>query len=123
MKFVAFLFYRYYSTGATKYIPYFSTLSALVMLVGLHIFQLILLFYGIDFFKANSRTRTENFLVIAILLIPLFLLMSVFIKESQLKQLKYDKSKIKRGNLLLIVYIFCSIAFLLLLILIRRDEL
>lgn len=123
MKFIAFLFYRYYSTGATKDIPYFSTLCALVMLLGLHIFQIILIVSGVDFFKENNGTRVENFILIALCLVPLFLIMSVLIKESQLKKLKYDKLKIKRGNLFLIVYIISSIAFLLFLILLRRGDL
>ena len=85
MRFIAYLFYKYYSTGATKDIPYFSTLCALVMLLGLHIFQAIILFNGLYLFQKNTNSRGEIFFVITLCLVPIFLLMSFFFKESQTK--------------------------------------
>jgi hypothetical protein len=124
MRFVAYLFYRYYSTGPTKDIPYFSTLCALVMLLGLHIFQVLVLFDKVSILPTSTRnTRAENFIVIALCLIPIFLLMAFLIRKSDLQEMNYEESKIKRGNMLLIIYVVSSIALLLFLILIRNGKL
>ena len=122
MRFIAYLFYRYYSTGATKDISYFSTLCALVMLLGLHFFQILILLNGINFIQ-NANSRTENYFIIALGLIPVFLLLSFLIKESQLKKMKYDRLKIKKGNIFLILYIIASVALLIVLILAKKGQL
>ena len=54
IKFTAYLFYKYYSTGGTKSIPYFSTLCALAMIVILHVFQILVIFNGMDLLPATS---------------------------------------------------------------------
>jgi hypothetical protein len=124
IKFVAYLFYRYYSTGATKDIPYISTLCALVMLLGLHLFQLLVLFDKVDLLPTSGKnTRAENFLIIFLCLIPIFLLMAFLVKKSELQQMNYEESRIKKGNLFLIIYIIASIATLLLLVIAKKGKL
>jgi hypothetical protein len=124
IKFVAFLFYRYYSTGSTKDIPYVSTLCALVMLLGLHIFQLLVLINKVNLIPTSIKnTRLENFGLIAMYLIPLFMLMIFFIRKSELKEMSFEESKIKKGNIFLIIYIIASIALLLLIIFIKKGKL
>lgn len=124
VKFIAYLFYRYYSTGPTKDIPYFSTLCALVMLAGLHIFQIIVLFGYQNSIPTNvNNTRVENFIIVAVCLIPIFILMAFLIRKSDLQAMSYDENKIKKGNILLILYIVSSVALLLLLVLIKKGKL
>ena len=73
LKFVAYLFYRHYSTGATKDIPYFSTLCALVMLFGLHMFQILVITDQMGMLPIKStNTRAANFFLIALFLVPVF---------------------------------------------------
>lgn len=125
IKFIGYLFYRYYSTGATKDIPYFSTLCALVMLVGLHVFQLLLIFskfHWLDFINSNE-SRAKKFLLIGMCLIPLFVIASVLFKKSDVKELNYDENKIKQGYTFLIIYIIMSMALLILLGLYRQGKL
>lgn len=93
------LFYRYYSKGNTKAIPYFSTLCAMVMLLGLHIFQLLILFNKTNILPAHSNnTRAQNYVIIALCLIPLFFLTSFLIPKKVLQRMEYDDEKIKRGS-------------------------
>jgi hypothetical protein len=121
LKFVAYLFYRYYSTGATKDIPYFSTLCALVMLFGLHMFQILVVIDQMGMLPTKStNTRGANFFLIALFLIPIFLLMALLVKREDLKQIYYEEKKIKRGYLFLILYTVLSIALLITLIEIKR---
>jgi hypothetical protein len=123
MRFIAYLFYRYYSTGPTKDIPYFSTLCALVMLIGLHVFQILVLFNKVSFLPVSSKnTRAENFLIIALCLLPIFLITAAIVKKSDLQEMTYEEAKVKRGYMFLILYIVLSIALLLLLILYRKGR-
>lgn len=122
IKFIAYLFYRYYSTGATKDIPYFSTLCAMVMLFGLHVFQILILVNKNGLLPTNNN-RFENFIKIIVYLIPVFLLFTYVIKRSDLQEMNYDEGKIKKGNIVLIVYILASIALLVVLMLIKTDKL
>lgn len=124
IKFIAYLFYRYYSTGATKDIPYVSTLCALVMLLGLHIFQVLVLLNKVNLLPTSTEnTRALNFLIIALCLVPIFLLMAFVVRKSDLQELRYEENRIKKGNLFLIIYIIASIALLLCLILAKKGRL
>ncbi|MDO6430217.1 hypothetical protein Q4E93_06460 [Flavitalea sp. BT771] len=123
IRFIAYLFYRYYSSGATKDIPYFSTLCALVMLIGLHIFQILVLFDKASLLPtSNENTRAVNFLIIALCLLPIFFLASRLIKKSDLHEMHYEESRIKKGNRLLILYIVASIVLLLFFILLSKEQ-
>ncbi len=110
IQFVAYLFYKYYSKGATKSIPYFSTLSALVMLLILHLFQIsAILFKGGSFLPSSTNnTRSENFIIVVICLFPIFLLMKAIIKKEDLQQMHYEQSKIRRGAIFLIIYMIAT---------------
>jgi len=123
MRFIAYLFYRYYSTGPTKDIPYFSTLCALVMLIGLHVFQVLVLFNKVTLLPVSSKNpRAENFLIMALCLLPIFLITAAIIKKSDLQEMTYEEAKVKRGYMFLILYIILSIALLLLLIFYRKGR-
>ena len=124
IKFIAFLFYRYYSTGPTKDIPYFSTLCALVMISVIHLFQILILFDAMYLVPTDgSQRKIENFLIMGLFLIPFFLLFRLLIKETELKEMVYEKEKIRRGYIGLIFYISISFVLLILLILYKKGKL
>jgi hypothetical protein len=122
-RFVAYLFYRYYSTGPTKDIPYISTLCALTMLFGLHFFQIIALFDLKNLLPGNQFNRIQGYGIMAIYCTLILLLASRLVKRSALEQAKYAEQKIKRGNLYLIVYIIVSILLIPLIILLKKGRL
>lgn len=124
IRFAAYLFYRYYSTGPTKDIPYASVLCALAMLLGLHIFQFLVLFDKINWLPTSTKnTRLDNFLLMAVCIAPIFLLMALLIRKSDLQKMNYEDNQIKRGNILLIGYIVGSIALLIFIILLKKGKL
>jgi asparagine N-glycosylation enzyme membrane subunit Stt3 len=126
IKFIAFLFYRYYSKGRTKDIPYVSTLCALVLLLLIHIFQILVIFnimyllpLGGSKIGLVGLMRYVQFLII---IAPLFLLFSLLLKKKELKALHYDERKIKRGRIALIIYSILSFSFLIFLSLLKKHN-
>jgi hypothetical protein len=116
LKFVMFIFYRYYSKGGTKQIPYFSALCATVFLIYLHIFQLLIIFDSVDLLPMKKdNDRMTNYLKFALFSAPIFLIIAFLIKERDLKLLEYDNQKIRRGGVYLVIYLITS--FLLLFVL------
>ena len=106
LKFVMFLFYRYYSKGGTAGIPYFSALCAVVFLIYLHIFQLLIIFNGVNLLPMNSSdNKGIKYLKLAGFLLPFFLLIALLIKEKDLRNVVYDEDKIKRAGVYLVIYI------------------
>ena len=118
IKFAAYLFYKYYSTGYTKQIPYFSTLCGLAMIVLLHLFQIAILANQVDVifpFKYSDNIFKKYFLI-GLVLLPIFLVLKLFVKENELQQMTFSKEKVKSGYIFLIAYIVLSMASLILLI-------
>ena len=115
IKFAAYLFYRYYSSGATRAIPYFSTLCAMATLIFLHLMQLLLLtnLYNTIIPSNSIHNRWERYLFWALVAIPIFLFLQLLIRESDLKKLSYSSEKIKKGNVLLIIYFIATMALLI----------
>lgn len=126
MKFIAYLFYRYYATGPTKDIPYLSTLGAVFIMIFLHVMQLVVLLYllfDIDVLGHSGETnRLKKFLLGALFVIPCLFLLRIYIREKDLKKMKYDKDKIKRGNRFLIIYIILNIALTTVLGMMKTGE-
>lgn len=123
LKFVSFLFYKYYSVGPTSRIPYFSTLCALVLLFYIHLVQILILIDGMDLIPTDgSQAKAGNFLKLGLFMAPFFLLFGLLIKESELKKLKYSEQKIKKGYIFLIIYIIFSFAVMILLALYKKRK-
>ncbi len=89
IKFVGYLFYRYYSKGPRANIPYFSTLCAMTMLGFMHLMQLLILFDGVDLIpiKSNDDKLTKKLIIFGSM-IPLYLLMTQLFKKKDIEMLK-----------------------------------
>lgn len=123
IKFVAYLFYRYYLKGPRREIPYFSTLSALTLLLYIHICQILVLFDWTNILPKAKKTEPIGWVAMALFMLPIFLLVRLVIKEGDLKKIEYSPKKIKRGNILLIGYCVLSVTLLILLILFKKGKL
>jgi hypothetical protein len=124
IKFIAYLFYRYYSTGPTSEIRYFSTLCAMVMLFYIHLFQILILLNATYLIPTDSsQAKISNWFKMALFLLPIFLLVGLLIRESELKGMTYEKEKMRTGYIWLVIYIVVSFAILILLILYKRGKL
>ena len=124
IKFIAYLFYRYYSTGPRKQIAYLSSLLALVILFVIHLFQIMILFNLMNLVPTDGRqTKIANWIQMALFMLPIYLLFRWLIKEDDLKALTYGEQKIKKSNIWLVFYIIVSVALLILLILYKKGKL
>lgn len=125
LKFVMFLFYRYYSTGGTYQIPYFSALVATVFLIYIHIFQIFLILDTVSWFPMHpGDTKLMKYGKLALFLLPIFLIVAYLIKEKDLKNAEYDEDKIRNGGRGLIVYAILSFILLFVLaVVLQRHSL
>lgn len=110
IKFIGFLFYRYYSKGPRSGIAYFSACLAISFLMFLNILLILTLLKVIN----NDK-------LIYLLPIPLYFLVSKIFKKSDVELLKekydYEWDKVFNANVWLIIYIIISIfSFFLLLL-------
>lgn len=124
IKFTAFLFYRYYSKGATSSIPYFSTICALTMFGAFHLFQFLLLVNKAkDFLPNRSGERLIDYIKVLLFLMPLYILISILVKEKELKEMEFDQEKVNKGNIYLFIYIIVSFLLLIVMALWRKNRL
>lgn len=123
IKFVAYLFYRYYSTtkGFAKDIPYAATLGALVLLAYLHIFQIFALLNKTNLIPTDgSQLKVSNYFIMGLFMLPILIFFFPIIKKKELQRLQYNDKRINRGYIYLIIYIILSFSFLMLLAIFRK---
>lgn len=123
LRFVTYLFYKYYSTGPTKQIPYLSSILAVGMLCFIHIAQILILFNWIKILPQGHKSELSTWLKMAVFIAPIFLLLTLLIKKSDIDSQSYSENKIKRGYLWLIIYIIVSIFTMVLLIMYKKGKL
>lgn len=71
----------------------------------------------------GNQAKIGNWMTMVLFLLPIFLLFSILIKKSDLKEMVYEKGKVKRGYTWLVIYIIISFAILILLILYKKGNL
>ena len=69
---VIYLFYRYYSSGGTKRIPLQSSLFAVTFLIGMHILQIKILFWG-NGGIISGETKIQKFIYGILFLLPIYI--------------------------------------------------
>jgi uncharacterized membrane protein HdeD (DUF308 family) len=126
IKFVGYLFYRYYSKGPRANIPYFSTVCAMTLLGFLHLMQGLLLFDKVDLIPANSSdSKATKWLIMLLVMLPIYLLMTGLFKKVDVVPLKekydYNWEKVFRGNVWLTVYIIISFALVIILAILKKQ--
>lgn len=113
IKFVTYIFYKYYSDGATKSVAYTKTIASMVVLIVINLWILLIMFNLTDFIPITTNDKKEiRYLKIALYTLPIFLFFIIFIKEKDLKLITYDEIKIKRGGTFLIIYLVASVVLL-----------
>jgi len=120
IKFVGFLFYRYYSRGQGERNPYFRTVLSMTLLGFFHLMQILILARKVDIIpiKPGDSTSTKR-LLIGISMLPIFVIMMLLFKKSDIKSLKekYDNDwdKVSSGNVWLVVYMLLSFSLIFIL--------
>jgi len=114
-----YLFFRYYSTGGTKHIPYFSALSAVVFSIYIHVFQILTIIKKVDVLLPFKRDDSRGMLYwkAILLFVPIYLIVGYLVKPKDLKNLVYDEEKIKHGGIFLVIYCIMNVILLFVLML------
>lgn len=116
--------YFYYSTGATKQIAYFSTISALVLLVFLHILQAgiaLQRFFGIGvaLFPLPDVGRAWKYLLMFLYFAPIYIVLSWIFTKDKLAFGHLNASLLRRSRNRFFLY---AIFNLLLLVALLSDR-
>jgi hypothetical protein len=122
LRFVAFLFYDYYSKGPRRPIKYFSTIGVMSLLFFINILG-ILAVIGVSSDVLPKRTDSNlwNFLRGGLILVPLYITLRYLIPEKSLKTKKYKVQDIKNGKKWLVLYFIVSMLFASVAILMQRN--
>ena len=116
IKFVAYLIYT--SNKKSEYgIPYINTILGLTLLSCLNILAILVLINQSNILPSfDAQHRVAVFFKIALFILPISLLYFLIIKKSDLEKMQYDKDKVKRGNIYLLLYFLLSICLLVVVI-------
>ena len=109
-----FLFYRYYDKGSTKSIAYTSALIALMMVLFLNIF-LIIIIAGVNirhYVFSYAIPISVKYLIGFIIFIPIFFTLKHFFKKEDVLKIEMDTITMRKGYLIIIVYIITSMLLL-----------
>ena len=126
IKFVGYLFNRYYSKGPRASISYFSALCSMTLLGFIHLMQILILFDKMDLIPINTTaSQLERRLIIFLVLLPFYFLMTRLFKKKEIESLKekydYDWDKVFSGNVWLVIYVLLSFALLIILLLLKKG--
>ena len=114
IKFIGYLFYRYYSKGSRAGSPYFRTLCSLSLLGFMHLIHFLILFDKISIIPINhADNKLTKQIILFFVFIPIFFLMRWLFRKSDIQELKdkydYNWDKVFSGNVWLIIYIILSV--------------
>jgi hypothetical protein len=129
IRFVAFLFYRYYSGGRRpETIPLFHALCSITLLASFHVVQILILLNRVDVILTKpADNHWQQKLGIAAVFIAIFVVFSLIIKRKHMEELEeryqYEWDKIVNANVWLIVYIIMSFALIIVLALWKNHRL
>ena len=124
LKFTAYLFYRYYSKHSfAKDLAYISTISILVLLIYVHVFQFLAILNLTQWVPTDgSQLKITNYFEMGIFMLPIFLILIILIRKKDISNCQYDEKKIRKGYVILIIYMILSFALLMILALIRKGK-
>ncbi len=126
IKFIGYLFYRYYSKGSRANIPYFSALCSMTLLGFFHLMQLLIVLDRVDLIPTE---KTNNIwikrLIMFLTMLPIYLIMTRLFKKEDIAPLKekydYNWDKVFSGNVWLIVYSITSFALVFVLTFLKKH--
>lgn len=114
-----FLFYRYYSTGGKRSIPFQSALFAMTFLISIHILQIKLLFFGKGGLKLGDN-KVEKLMWTFLFMLPIYIILAFLFKKNEIKNIR-DDADIKKQYILPWSYVILTFLSLTLLVLWRSN--
>jgi hypothetical protein len=114
IKFVGYLFYKYYSTGPRADICYFSAVCAMTILGYLHLFQLLLLLEIFNIIPVGTNGDLSRKITLLFGMLPLYCIMTGLFERKDIEPLRekydYNWDKVFSGRVWLVIYFICSFA-------------
>ncbi len=121
IKFVGYLFYRYYSKGSRDNIPYFSTICSMTLIGFMHFMQVLILLNKVELIPIKSSDHNlVKRIIIFFVMLPIYFLMTQLFRKKDIEPLKenydYNWDKVFKGNVWLVTYIIRSFALIFVLV-------
>jgi hypothetical protein len=110
IQFIIFIYYRYFSTGATADVAYIKTLCAILLLTFIAFCNFMLL-VNLETYIPNisNGSKGEKYLYGFLLTAPFFAVFLILFPEKKLKQLSYSEQKIEKGNKIVLIITIAAI--------------
>ncbi|HMF70096.1 MAG TPA: hypothetical protein VK616_01405 [Flavitalea sp.] len=114
VKFVTYLFYRYYSKGSTKDVAYIKTVCSAVLLILINLWIVLILLNQTDIVPATTNgAKGMKYLKIALYTSPIFLFFFFFVREKDLKLMVFEEKKLIVASRILWIYIVLSFVLMI----------
>ncbi len=122
IKFIAYLFYDYYSTGPREHIKYTATLGVMTLLFFLNLVTFFAFFNLGWLLPKVTGIRIYDYFKTFLFLLPIWLTFRLLIKEKDLESADYDTDKIITGKFWLLCYFILSLIMFVLSILWKEGK-
>ncbi len=117
---IIYTFYDYYRTGPTASIPFFSAITAIVMILFMNLAVIVLNiknYFSLDYkFYSLNDSEITKWLKSACLVLPLYLLCFLFFKKTKVDKIKLTDNIKRKYQVGIVIYILVSILSLILII-------
>lgn len=121
MRYIIYLFFKYYSKGATKQVPYLKSVSVFLLLLFINFFSIAVLISPDIFRRFNFLSRIQLYFFFTIVFSIGYLIMKKLVPERAIREYETNKN-IKLHGWLLFIYVSFSIIFLLYILIRLRDK-
>lgn len=122
MKYIIYLFYRYYDKGDTIRIPYESSISALLLLIFINMFTVLILFFpSFSRMVFSNHSRVESYIYSLIGVSIGYLIISKLYPKHEVLEMNNTSKNVKLHGWILFFYIFFSFVFLMIQIIKNRK--
>jgi hypothetical protein len=121
MSYIIYLFYKYYSKGATKLIPYQKSVFAFLTLIFINFFSIGVLISKNIFNGLSFSSRIQSYIFYSIILIITYFVINKFVPEKAIKEYETDKNT-KLHSWFLLFYVIISITLMLVVLIKLRHK-
>lgn len=111
IKFVAYILYDYYSTGSRAMIKYDATLGVMTLFAFMNLFAFSIVL-NLDYLLPHHSDKSIGYIKMFSILLPIYLLLRLLIKEKELESAQYTTETIIAGRIWVFGYFILSTAAL-----------
>ncbi len=113
IKFVTYLFYRYYSQGSTIQVAYIKAICSLVVLIFINLWTLLIIINKTEFIPVTgSDVKGMKYFTVILYTLPFFLFLIIFVRERDLKKANYKEAALRKSSVVLLIYYVFSLFLL-----------